>query len=49
MNEEPSTKWRPGDVRHSLASVEILREKLGLRDLVSFQAGLGTLIRSTGD
>jgi len=37
---------RPGDVKHSLASVEILHEKLGLQNLVSFQEGLAQLIRS---
>jgi UDP-glucose 4-epimerase len=37
--EEP----RPGDVKHSLASVQVLKEKLGLRSLMSFSEGLAAL------
>jgi UDP-glucose 4-epimerase len=37
---------RPGDVKHSLASVEVLREKLGLRQLTPFAEGLEQLIRA---
>lgn len=38
-------KPRPGDVKHSLASVGILKERLGLRELVSFSEGLARLCR----
>jgi UDP-glucose 4-epimerase len=36
-------KPRPGDVRHSLASVDVLREKLGPTDLLTFEEGLERL------
>jgi UDP-glucose 4-epimerase len=34
---------RPGDVKHSLASVKVLKEQLGLRQLTSFAEGLAQL------
>ena len=34
---------RPGDVKHSLASIRVLTEKLGVRRLVSFPEGLAQL------
>ena len=36
---------RPGDVKHSLASIEILQRKLGLTRLMPFQVGLERLVR----
>jgi len=35
---------RPGDIKHSLASVKILKEQLGLHQLVSFSEGLARLV-----
>jgi len=40
--EEP----RPGDVKHSLASVGVLKERLGLRQFTSFAEGLEQLIKT---
>jgi nucleoside-diphosphate-sugar epimerase len=37
---------RPGDVKHSLASVKVMRSSLGLKNPVSFQVGLESLVRS---
>ena len=37
---------RPGDVKHSLAAVEVLRDKLGLRELTTFAEGLEHLIKA---
>ena len=34
---------QPGDVKHSLASVSVLKEKLGLRSLMGFSEGLAAL------
>ena len=34
---------QPGDVKHSLALVEVLKNRLGVRELVTFQAGLAAL------
>ena len=36
---------RPGDVKHSLASIEILQRKLGLTRLKTFHVGLERLVR----
>jgi nucleoside-diphosphate-sugar epimerase len=36
-------KPRPGDVKHSLASVKVLNEQLGLRQLTTFAKGLAHL------
>jgi len=41
-------KPRPGDVKHSLASVEVLKEQLGLRDSTGFPEGLADLCRAAG-
>ncbi len=41
--EEP----RPGDVKHSLASVQVLKEKLGIRQGVIFSEGLAHLVEVT--
>jgi UDP-glucose 4-epimerase len=38
---------QPGDVKHSLASVEILAEKLGIRERFTFQQGLARLVEVT--
>jgi len=40
-------KPRPGDVKHSLASVDVLRDRLGLASPQPFQDGLEHLIRGT--
>ncbi|HTW92759.1 MAG TPA: SDR family oxidoreductase [bacterium] len=40
---------RPGDVKHSLASVNVLRDRLGLKERVSFPEGLEHLVRTTGN
>ena len=40
--EEP----RPGDVKHSLAAVEVLKTRLGLRQFTTFAEGLEQLIRA---
>lgn len=37
-----------GDVKHSLASVEVLSEKLGLSERVSFKEWLARLAASEG-
>jgi nucleoside-diphosphate-sugar epimerase len=34
---------QPGDVKHSLALVEVLKNRLGVRELVTFQEGLAVL------
>jgi len=39
---------RPGDVKHSLASVEVMTRILGLTSPTSFQVGLERLIRNQG-
>jgi UDP-glucose 4-epimerase len=39
---------RTGDVRHSLASIGVLSEKLGITDRVTFQQGLARLVKLTG-
>jgi nucleoside-diphosphate-sugar epimerase len=39
------TSPQPGDVKHSLASIEVLKQRLGLRELVSFSEGLAALCR----
>ena len=41
---------RPGDVKHSLASVKVLKVRVGVRVLVKFPAGLAALTRErSGD
>jgi UDP-N-acetylglucosamine 4-epimerase len=37
---------RPGDVKHSLAAVEVLRTRLGLRQFTTFAEGLRQLIKA---
>ncbi|UCG41755.1 MAG: NAD-dependent epimerase/dehydratase family protein [candidate division WOR-3 bacterium] len=39
-------KPRPGDVRHSQASVALLTERVGIRRFTTFQAGLEQLVNS---
>lgn len=36
-------EWRPGDVRHVLASAERARERLGFRAREDFDAGMREL------
>ena len=39
---------RPGDVKHSLASVDVLKNRLGLRQFTTFPEGLAKLCAATG-
>jgi nucleoside-diphosphate-sugar epimerase len=39
---------RPGDVKHSLASVDVLKNQLGLRQFTTFAEGLAKLCAATG-